>query len=510
MKNKKYCIPGKITCLLLVCCLIFTTAYTLIMYFSEKNTLMKTAQLDYNHAFETIQRQHNYGETFFTLLNAETEINTTLFTNDKKNTHIIITDKNYNVSSETENCYVGKIYSHGVCKEVFMGFKNFRLALSDEQYADMTKHLKNAKYRIVCTKFAVGNGSDKMLMPNEFTLVDADNTPIKTYITSNNEPLTYYTNKNLIENIIPADFILNKNNNNIIGSLKNTDIKDNIASNGLFSFVFYNNEDFVFNNDDEKNVFSFEYARKYNVLDSCIAKIICGDIIILLFFALIWIMLWRIFKKEKEEEINRRNLTNTMAHSLKTPLFVISGYAENLIENVQTQKREHYAKIIKNQTEEMTAQIHQMLEFSGVNSEEFVIEKEAFNLSDFTENIIKSYQDVNKKITIDADENAEIKADKRLMKTALENLIDNALKYSTGKITIKIKGNSFIISNPAELISKAQLKQLWLPYFKIDNSNNRNGNGLGLSIVKSIFEMHKFRYSAEYETNVFTVKFYFK
>ena len=55
-------------------------------------------------------------------------------------------------------------------------------------------------------------------------------------------------------------------------------------------------------------------------------------------------------------------------------------------------------------------------------------------------------------------------------------------------------GKRIIISNPSQPVSKAELKKIWQPYYRVDKSRHKKGNGLGLSIVKSILDLHSAKY----------------
>ena len=58
-----------------------------------------------------------------------------------------------------------------------------------------------------------------------------------------------------------------------------------------------------------------------------------------------------------------------------------------------------------------------------------------------------------------------------------------------------------MVSNPSEPLSKNDLKQIWQPYIRKDKSRHKSGNGLGLSIVKSILELHGVKYEMTMKDN---------
>lgn len=139
----------------------------------------------------------------------------------------------------------------------------------------------------------------------------------------------------------------------------------------------------------------------------------------------------------------RKTLMNTMAHDLKTPLSVMSGYAENLKENVNTDKREHYANAIYENSIYMDSIISDVLELSRTEDSE---------------------------------------------------------------IRIKGDGSSIIIENePAEHFNGDE-KRLWEPFVKGDESRgNKKGTGVGLSIVRNIMSNTGFKGKIEVTENTFRV-----
>ena len=74
------------------------------------------------------------------------------------------------------------------------------------------------------------------------------------------------------------------------------------------------------------------------------------------------------YRKNAETEAQRRDFTNAMAHEMKTPLGVIRGFAENLLEDPETGKREYYLRQIIGQTEEMDGAVKEMIQVSSLTA----------------------------------------------------------------------------------------------------------------------------------------------
>ena len=257
------------------------------------------------------------------------------------------------------------------------------------------------------------------------------------------------------------------------------------------------------------------YAEKVNILSTCFGELINSAVILLFFFAIIgallWLMTWRQIKAQSMHEQKQRDITNALAHDIKTPLFVISGYAQNLKDNVDNEKRNHYADVIMEQTRSVNDLVHRMLEMSKLDSVNFKLKKLNFKFNDLLDDVLKNYSILpdGKFINYHIDGEYYLDADRELIKCMLENLIDNAIKYSlndTG-IDITINAKKLEITNYCEPIDKKSLKQLWDAYKRVDQNSRSEGNGLGLSIVKSICQLHGYKYSVKQKEGKITFSF---
>lgn len=195
----------------------------------------------------------------------------------------------------------------------------------------------------------------------------------------------------------------------------------------------------------------------------------------------------------------RKTLMNSMAHDLKTPLAVMSGYAQNLKENVQTDKREHYAGAIEENVEYMNSLIADILALSRMEENMLHPHKEKVDLCEMMREIASQY-DISlqeKNLTFSPEGKFVKNADPALMKRALENLFTNALKYTEegGQIkvtvsTVPFNGYFEIRNAPAKEVS-VKTKKLWEPFVKGDDSrSDKTGTGVGLAITGNILSLH--------------------
>lgn len=207
------------------------------------------------------------------------------------------------------------------------------------------------------------------------------------------------------------------------------------------------------------------------------------------------------YQKKEELDRKRQETTKALAHDLKTPLSIISGYAQNLVENVQIEKRQHYADSILSNVNRMDNIIREMLELSKLESDGFQIKSEEVSLGEVAAEIMKRYSHVceEKSINTHLEGDATVKADKSLIARVIDNFFINALDNTPEGGTIRIRiMDTFEIYNSGSHIPEDKLKEIWEPYKKVDASRgNTKGTGLGLAIAGAILELYNLAYGAK-------------
>lgn len=274
-----------------------------------------------------------------------------------------------------------------------------------------------------------------------------------------------------------------------------------------------------FSSVDEMNSYNQKTCKitvyqKLEPLKACMATLIIGNSIILAFFILIGILLsliiWRNFKNRAIREQHRMEMTNAVAHNLKTPLCIINGFSENLREESGYLTKQHYINVIQEQANEMDILVHKMLDFSKLETDSAKLNIKSFNIKTELENIANKYNNISSKNIIVTADDKEIFADKELMELVFENLIENAVKYSKDNSDIEISfvNNNFNISNECDEISKKDLKKMWKPYNRLEKGEEVRGTGIGLSIVKHILKLHRIKPYTEYSGGRLIIGFY--
>lgn len=207
----------------------------------------------------------------------------------------------------------------------------------------------------------------------------------------------------------------------------------------------------------------------------------------------------------------RRDMTNTMAHDLKSPLMVISGFAENLLEQDLADKPRHYTNGIIENVQYMNQLIEKVLELSKVEDANYRLQKEKLDLREISEDLVKNYTVQLEKRGLEIQISGEytVEADKLCMTQVIDNLISNAVKYSIegSVIEIHLDDKGYEISNASEVDFDMDVMDLLKPFIKGDNSRSgKMGSGIGLTIAKNLLEQHRYNLELDYKDGVFVAR----
>lgn len=475
------------------------------------------------------------------------------------NVHMVLRDMYRNIVADSTNIlgfnfeYKKDLESYGYI-DSYIKYDKFIDSMTDEQRKKITEYLNEPladgkSYELSCIKYKLGYEGDIIPLTVQIIITEPNHTwyvedeHIWNFnLNVNDTESTYefgevelddtvYEIGDMSRNIIPRKFFFNEfGSQDIIGMLDKKQKKqaeqDPMVQISPFEYIYYHETEIHYTTAENVtedgvetvvNPFTLIYAQKLNILDICSDSIFRAAAILLLFFAVIGtlmsVLMWRLLKTQLIAEQKRVNITNALAHDIKTPLFVISGYAQNLKDNVNTDKREHYAYKIMQQADSVNALVHRMLELSRLDSVYLKTKPESFDLTELILEINENFLLLpdGKFIDFIHDGECMITADRELIKCAVENLVDNAVKYSLpySKICIELKNKTLSISNPCDNLSKSDLEQIWEPYTRLDQNSRQNGTGLGLTIVKTICELHKLKYSVKLKNDliVFAIKF---
>ncbi|ERI89868.1 ATPase/histidine kinase/DNA gyrase B/HSP90 domain protein [Clostridiales bacterium oral taxon 876 str. F0540] len=208
-----------------------------------------------------------------------------------------------------------------------------------------------------------------------------------------------------------------------------------------------------------------------------------------------------------------------LSHELKTPLNIILGSMQ-LIElhmlngRIQDSEKilEKYMNNMKQNALRLLRLINNIIDLTKIDANELYIEFHNYDIVDIVKNVVKSIESyariksVNIKFVSEI-ESQVIACDADKIERILLNLLSNALKFTNenGNIDITIKTEDkqicIYVEDDGVGIHEEKLKTIFKRFRKVDKSftRNRQGSGIGLSIVKSLVEMHNGTISAESE-----------
>lgn len=215
----------------------------------------------------------------------------------------------------------------------------------------------------------------------------------------------------------------------------------------------------------------------------------------------------RIIQQVKLLEHNdksRRELIANVSHDLRTPLASLQGYLETLLlkEDTLTDEEKHlYVNTALQHSNHLKKLISELFELSTLENNNAELHFEPFSMSELVQDVTQQFElkARDKSIRLDAripEQQAFVSADISLIQRLLENLIENAIKYTPegGKVDITLLARensvSTSITDNGEGIASDDLPFIFDRFYRADKQRQTEGTGLGLAIVKRILQLH--------------------
>ena len=205
----------------------------------------------------------------------------------------------------------------------------------------------------------------------------------------------------------------------------------------------------------------------------------------------------------KSVEKLRRELISNVSHDLRTPIAAIQGYAETLLmkeESLSKKDRIKYTNIILTGTQRLRKLVDDLFELSKLEALETRADFEAFSIQELVGDIGAKYKILADAKHIDLQISVPqaaipIYGDIALLDRAIQNLVDNALKYTPegGSVRVEVKQSGdqtkVVVEDTGVGIPQDELPFIFDRYRQV-GEKRRDGSGLGLAIVKKILELH--------------------
>jgi signal transduction histidine kinase len=199
----------------------------------------------------------------------------------------------------------------------------------------------------------------------------------------------------------------------------------------------------------------------------------------------------------------RTEFLSSVSHELRTPLTYLKGYADILNRsNLAAQDREKFASIIQEEATHLAEMIKELFLLAKTDKNQFLIHKRKIPLCDFLQEIISklkpAFNEKNIRLQLTCDKDVKVNIDPIRFRQVINNLLDNARKYSPEYTNVEISAyeqedNVTIgITDQGEGIPEKDIPYIWERLYRVDKSRSRalGGSGLGLAIVKEIVERH--------------------
>lgn len=202
----------------------------------------------------------------------------------------------------------------------------------------------------------------------------------------------------------------------------------------------------------------------------------------------------------------RQELIANVSHDLRTPLSIMQGYVETMMmkqDNLSEKDREKYLAIIYDSTKKLSVLVEQLFQYAKLEANLVKPEKEQFLINELASDVLMAYQlkaaEKGIRLAMDAPKSLpSVFADIALTERVLQNLLDNAFKFTPdgGKITIKLsaaqKGIRVQVADTGIGIAPEDQSYIFERYKQLDKEDTpKKGMGIGLAIVKKILELHQ-------------------
>lgn len=219
-----------------------------------------------------------------------------------------------------------------------------------------------------------------------------------------------------------------------------------------------------------------------------------------------------VISTERAKELARQKIEFVagVSHELKTPLSVIRSAGENLADGkiVEPEQVKRYGSLVESEGRRLTDLVDQVLQFAGTQS---LASKDKMRVASATEILDGALADAQpaireRAIEVDVElpgDLPSIKVDASAVRRAIQNLIDNAVKYA-GKekwigLRAGVEGKEVFVrvEDKGPGIDKTDLPHMFEPFYRGKSVGQIHGSGLGLSLVKQIIEAHGGRVSVK-------------
>lgn len=210
-------------------------------------------------------------------------------------------------------------------------------------------------------------------------------------------------------------------------------------------------------------------------------------------------------EKLKQLDKMKTEFVANISHELRTPLTAIKAYTETLLNmEVDRESQREFLETVYEQSERLESLLNDLLDFTLIESGTMELEYSEFDLCELIKEVVENLKQLAEKYKVKINvscESISISADKRRIKQAIHNLVDNSIKFSDKSkeeryvnisVEKKEENLSIIIEDNGIGISQEDKEKIFEKFYRGDRSLTYEvpGTGLGLTIVQEIIKLH--------------------
>lgn len=197
--------------------------------------------------------------------------------------------------------------------------------------------------------------------------------------------------------------------------------------------------------------------------------------------------------KLKLKNRQRSDMLSAIAHEFRNPISAIMGYAQTLHEDGEISRliQEKFLEKIYSNGQKIENLLSRIILWNKFESGEAKLTLSRFDILALTQECVVSLKEKYKeRVILISGESRAIEADRTLIEIVLQNLIENALKYSKSEVRVEIRKEQIIIVDKGSGIKQKDIEKVTKKFYRSGTHNWDNSMGLGLSIVKTILALH--------------------
>lgn len=216
----------------------------------------------------------------------------------------------------------------------------------------------------------------------------------------------------------------------------------------------------------------------------------------------------------QHEEYLKESIAN-ISHDLRTPLTVILGHLQLLKKENMSKEQKKRVETVLNKAERMRELVTTFYSLSILDTEQVDIQKEEFNFSNLLMNLVTEnspaleHKNIQLKINL-PDNSVFLFSDKNMVERILQNLLTNAICYSSGILELILEQPStnkirFLIKNSVSNATEIDISRLFERFYTADKARHSGGTGLGLAIVKMLTQKLDGNVEAKLQTDTLII-----